>query len=282
MVIDKIMVNSLHRTQLLFCFLDIFRSTVSLEIDWLSVPGLVLEGDNVTLSCHYNVSADKLSELDIKWYLDAAPAPWLVHLPHHWTRAHLLPDSVVRPHVARVESNQSVTVVRLGGVTRELAGVYSCKVSTNTQELVSRARLSVVGKPKNASVSVVVDTSSRIELACGVAVAGSSAAAGLVMSLHIDGAAVATAHNSTRVTAPVYKYYLRQHPTIAVTCFVSLTAVNYTASLSRHFTFNITSPASSSSPLAVPLTSSADNINNHNLLICLLSVTLRLLIPSDC
>ena len=52
---------------------------------------------------------------------------------------------MVRPHVARVESNQSVTVVRLGGVTRELAGVYSCKVSTNTQELVSRARLSVVG-----------------------------------------------------------------------------------------------------------------------------------------
>ena len=44
------------------------------------------------------------------------------------------------PHVVRVESNQSVTVVRLGGVTRELAGVYSCKVSTNTQELVSRAR----------------------------------------------------------------------------------------------------------------------------------------------
>ena len=152
------------------------------------------------------------------------------------------------------------------------------------------------GKPKNASVSVVVDTSSRIELECGVAVAGSSAGAGLVMSLHIDGAAVATAHNSTRVTAPVYKYcsvllkasvsttlclcryYLRQHPTISVTCFVSLTAVNYTASLSRHFTFNITS----SSPLAVPLTSSANNINNHNLLICLLSVTLRLLIPRDC
>ena len=151
------------------------------------------------------------------------------------------------------------------------------------------------GKPKNASVSVVVDTSSRIELECGVAVAGSSAGAGLVMSLHIDGAAVATAHNSTRVTAPVYKYcsvlliasvsttlclcryYLRQHPTISVTCFVSLTAVNYTASLSRHFTFNITS----SSPLAVPLTSSANNINNHNLLICLLSVTLRLLIPRE-
>ena len=145
---------------------------------------------------------------------------------------------------------------------------------------------------------MVVDTSSRIELECGVAVAGSSAGAGLVMSLHIDGAAVATAHNSTRVTAPVYKYssvllkasvsttlclcryYLRQHPTISVTCFVSLTAVNYTASLSRHFTFNITSP-SSSSPLAVPLTSSANNINNHNLLICLLSVTLRLLIPRE-
>ena len=75
------------------------------------------------------------------------------------------------------------------------------------------------GKPKNASVSVVVDTSSRIELACGVAVAGSSAAAGLVMSLHIDGAAVATAHNSTRVTAPVYKYLSKcQYHLVPVHC----------------------------------------------------------------
>ena len=38
-----------------------FAYILFLEIDWLSVPGLVLEEDNVTLSCHYNVSADKAS-----------------------------------------------------------------------------------------------------------------------------------------------------------------------------------------------------------------------------
>ena len=38
-----------------------FASILFAEIDWLSVPGLVLEEDNVTLSCHYNVSADKAS-----------------------------------------------------------------------------------------------------------------------------------------------------------------------------------------------------------------------------
>ena len=38
-----------------------FAYVLFLEIDWLSVPGLVLEEDNVTLSCHYNVSADKAS-----------------------------------------------------------------------------------------------------------------------------------------------------------------------------------------------------------------------------
>ena len=38
-----------------------FAYILFLEIDWLAVPGLVLEEDNVTLSCHYNVSADKAS-----------------------------------------------------------------------------------------------------------------------------------------------------------------------------------------------------------------------------
>ena len=38
-----------------------FASILFAEIDWLSVPGLVLEEANVTLSCHYNVSADKAS-----------------------------------------------------------------------------------------------------------------------------------------------------------------------------------------------------------------------------
>ena len=40
-----------------------FAYVLFAEIDWLSVPGLVLEGDNVTLSCHYNVSADKARPL---------------------------------------------------------------------------------------------------------------------------------------------------------------------------------------------------------------------------
>ena len=40
-----------------------FAYILFLEIDWLSVPGLVLEEDNVTLSCHYNVSADKAAPL---------------------------------------------------------------------------------------------------------------------------------------------------------------------------------------------------------------------------
>ena len=46
-------------------------------------------------------------------------------------------------------SNHSLTVVSLSRLTPGLSGVYTCKVSTNTQETVSRARLQILSKSES-------------------------------------------------------------------------------------------------------------------------------------
>ena len=54
------------------------------------------------LVCRYLVEEQRLGELDIKWYLDSSPSPWLVHLPHHWTLPHIVRGSRLADHVSQV------------------------------------------------------------------------------------------------------------------------------------------------------------------------------------
>ena len=101
---------------------------------------------SITYFIKFNEATIQLKELDVKWYHDEDPSPWLVHLPYHWSTPHVVSDTCLTPHVSHVFSNNSVTSVTLSHVTSAQSGVYTCKVSTNTQEIVSRARLNVVGK----------------------------------------------------------------------------------------------------------------------------------------
>ena len=74
------------------------------EIESLSVPSYRLEDSSVEMVCRYLVEDQRLGELDIKWYLDSSPAPWLVHLPHHWTLPHIVRGSRLADHVSQVHS----------------------------------------------------------------------------------------------------------------------------------------------------------------------------------
>ena len=74
------------------------------EIESLSVPSYRLEDSSVEMVCRYLVEDQRLGELDIKWYLDSSPAPWLVHLPHHWTLPHIVRGSRLADHVSQVQS----------------------------------------------------------------------------------------------------------------------------------------------------------------------------------
>ena len=71
----------------------------------MSVPSYRLEEEEVMMVCRYEVEEEKMSELDIKWYLDSSPSPWLVHLPHHWRAAQLLGDIRPTSHVSQVSQH---------------------------------------------------------------------------------------------------------------------------------------------------------------------------------
>ena len=82
------------------------------EIESLSVPGYRLEGSSVEMVCRYLVDSQRLGELDIKWYLESSPSPWLVHLPHHWTLPHVVRGSGLADHVSQVQTGDLSLVHR--------------------------------------------------------------------------------------------------------------------------------------------------------------------------
>ena len=64
-------------------------------------------------------------------------------LPHHWTSPHILEAGL---SVSVLSSTASRLMFRLDHVSRAQAGLYSCKVSTYSDETTATARLAVIGE----------------------------------------------------------------------------------------------------------------------------------------
>ena len=116
----------------------------SLNIISLSIPSYVPEGHNLSFHCDYKVDRNKVAELDIKWYFGSSPSPFMVFLPH------LQKEPQVVDHRFREKIVFSEGVVGSGfmmvNVTTDMSGVYTCKVSTNTEERMRRRRVAVYSK----------------------------------------------------------------------------------------------------------------------------------------
>ena len=125
-------------------FLMKISDILSLEITSLSVPSYVPEGHNLSFHCSYNVDRSKVAELDIKWYLGSSPSPFMVFLPH------LQKEPQVVDHRFREKIVFSEGVVGSGfmmvNITTDMSGVYTCKVSTNTEERIRRKRVTLYSK----------------------------------------------------------------------------------------------------------------------------------------
>ena len=121
------------------------RNTVGIELESLDFPSYILAGDTTLMSCLYKVNQVQETELDVKWYHGTSPSPFLVYLPHHWDSPHLL-DTKYSSSLLPVASSSSLMVFQLTNVTKEQAGMYSCKVSTNSDEHVTSRRLNVIGE----------------------------------------------------------------------------------------------------------------------------------------
>ena len=74
-------------------------------------------------------------------------------LPHHWTSPHIL-DPALTSRIEILSSTASRLLFRLNNVTQALAGLYSCKVSTYSDETLATRRLAVIGESKSTSRSL--------------------------------------------------------------------------------------------------------------------------------
>ena len=68
-----------------------------------------------------------------------------VYLPHHWETPHLL-DGGYSWSLEPVLSSTSVMMFQLTNISKAQSGMYSCKVSTNSDEVLTSRRLNVIGK----------------------------------------------------------------------------------------------------------------------------------------
>ena len=138
---SRIIINEVN---ILTVWMTIVCAVSSLEITSLSIPSYREKGQNISFHCDYNVDRSKVAELDIKWYIGSSPSPFMVFLPHLQKE-----PQVVEPRF-REKIVFSDGVVGSGfmmvNVTTDMSGVYTCKVSTNTEERIRRKRVTVYSK----------------------------------------------------------------------------------------------------------------------------------------
>jgi len=166
---------------LLLLSLSLTPQSGSLEIESLSVPSYVVSGNSAIMSCYYSVPDDRLPELDIKWYHANSPAPFLVYLPHHWSSPHVV-DARMSSMLEMVTSTASRLMFRLNNVTQDMAGLYSCKVSTYADETLATQRLTVIDPPK-INLSVLDNGNGEVKIGCLV----SNIQARLIVTLSVNG-----------------------------------------------------------------------------------------------
>lgn len=121
----------------------------SLEITDLTVPSVVEVGsENVVLDCNYNFEPQEASELEVKWYFNEDPAPFLVWIAG---RPESRPQVIGSMFEGKIDVSYTVSenqhtrhrAILLHKPTIAMAGTYHCKVETLTTEATADANMLV-------------------------------------------------------------------------------------------------------------------------------------------
>ena len=121
----------------------------SLEITDLTVPSVVEVGsENVLLDCNYNFEPQEASELEVKWYFNEDPAPFLVWIAG---RPESRPQVIGSMFEGKIDVSYTVSenqhtrhrAILLHKPTIAMAGTYHCKVETLTTEATADANMLV-------------------------------------------------------------------------------------------------------------------------------------------
>merc|ERR1711970_592710 len=160
---------SLTITSFIIISLTLTSSVSSLEITSLAIPSYSKQGENVTFHCKYTVNKSQLAELDIKWYLDSSPSPFLVFLPYLQQEPQVV-DPRFRQKIVFMEEKVGSGFMMMN-MSTDLSGVYTCKVSTNTHERISRKRIKIY-KPADSITMEVLERAVSGEVAVSCSVSG--------------------------------------------------------------------------------------------------------------
>ena len=121
----------------------------SLEITDFTVPSVVEVGsENVVLDCNYSFEPEEASELEVKWYFNENPAPFLVWIAG---RPESIPQVIGSMFEGKIDVSYTVSedqhtrhrAILLHKPTIAMAGTYHCKVETLTTEATADANMLV-------------------------------------------------------------------------------------------------------------------------------------------
>jgi len=143
---------------LVFLLLVVFPRVLLLSLDSLQVPQWIEAGSSVELWCNYSYNATEGEELDVKWYLDGSPSPFLVWVPHQGRKPQVVTDMfkshIDTGHTVGSDPYKKHSSLLIRNIHTGLSGAYTCKVSTFVREEYLSQRMTVFVKPRQFSFSV--------------------------------------------------------------------------------------------------------------------------------
>lgn len=150
----------------------------SVEISELVVPRAVEVGSaNVVLDCNYAFNASEEVGLEVKWYFNDSPAPffqWIAAL------ADSEPQLIDQRFAGKIDLNYTVgggegnvsnrltryRALLLHSPSLDMAGTYTCKVSSHLSEAVKTAEMVVYSPATSSSFRQSRVAGSRVNITC--------------------------------------------------------------------------------------------------------------------
>ena len=115
----------------------------------VSIPRYVREGSDIPFNCKYIVPKQSLNELDVKVYHNNSPSPILVFLPFLEHVPQIVDQSYQNSiifNTTEAFDGRSELKFIFKNVRLNMSGLFTCKVSTNTEEMIATRRLMVFSK----------------------------------------------------------------------------------------------------------------------------------------
>ena len=119
-------------------FLLSMPTTLTLEIVDLVVPSVVEVGsENVVLDCNYKFEESEASELEVKWYFNEDPSPFLQWIAGRKDSVPqvigiIFEDKIDLSYTVSTDQYTRHRAIMIHKPSIEMAGTYRCKVDTLT------------------------------------------------------------------------------------------------------------------------------------------------------